>query len=72
MGDQGFRVQPEQLEAYGRLIADQSARIDAVRSRLAGVPLASSDFGKLPGSDELFQAYQEHARAEEQNFGDLS
>ncbi|MFC8719842.1 WXG100 family type VII secretion target [Kitasatospora sp. NPDC057198] len=72
MGEQGFHVQPEQLEQYGRLIHEQIARVEAVRSRLAGFPLAPEDFGKLPGSGELHAEYLEHAQAEEQNFADLA
>ncbi|MFD8483419.1 WXG100 family type VII secretion target [Kitasatospora sp. NPDC059673] len=72
MGEQGFQVHPEQLEGYGQLIREQVARVEAVRSRLAAVPLVSRDFGKLPDADELYEAYREHAQAEEQNFGDLA
>ncbi|MFF0298058.1 hypothetical protein ACFYS8_35230 [Kitasatospora sp. NPDC004615] len=43
-----------------------------MRSRLAGFPLAPEDFGKLPGSGSLHQAYLEHAQAEGQNFTDLT
>ncbi|GAA2751377.1 MULTISPECIES: WXG100 family type VII secretion target [Kitasatospora] len=71
MGDQGFRVDPEALRAYGAVIEAQAERIGQIRSALAGVPLSSDDFGKLPGSGELHDSYQEHATAEQQNFADL-
>ncbi|BFV57103.1 hypothetical protein KCMC57_up22070 [Kitasatospora sp. CMC57] len=71
MGEQGFRVQPEALRSYGRLIQAQSEQIAQIRSSLASVSLASDDFGKLPNAQNLFQAYEEHAQAEQQNFADL-
>ncbi|WP_405011394.1 WXG100 family type VII secretion target [Kitasatospora sp. NBC_01539] len=71
MGEHGFRVQPEALRAYAAVIRGQAEQITQIRSRLASVRLTSTDFGKLPGSQDLFGAYQEHAEAEQQNFADL-
>ncbi|RKE21395.1 WXG100 family type VII secretion target [Streptomyces sp. TLI_171] len=71
MGDTGFRVEPEVLTAYGSVIEAQAERIAQIRSALAAVQLSSDDFGKLPGSGELYDAYREHAEAEQQNFADL-
>ncbi|WP_344447416.1 hypothetical protein, partial [Kitasatospora nipponensis] len=71
MGEQGFRVEPGALRAYAALIDAQAERIAEIQSRLASVPLNSNDFGKLPDAQNLFEAYQEHAEAEQQNFADL-
>jgi hypothetical protein len=71
MGDQGFRVHPEALEKYNALIEQQREQISDIRSRLNAVSIPSDAFGHLPGAQQLYQAYQEHAHAEQQNFGDL-
>ncbi|GLW56677.1 WXG100 family type VII secretion target [Kitasatospora phosalacinea] len=71
MGDTGFRVEPEALTAYAAVLDAQAERIGQIRSALAGVRLSSEDFGKLPGSGELHDSYQEHADAEQENFADL-
>lgn len=33
--------------------------------------MSSDAFGHLPGAQQLFEAYQKHATAEQQNFTDL-
>ncbi|MFB7945180.1 WXG100 family type VII secretion target [Kitasatospora phosalacinea] len=71
MGDTGFRVEPEALTAYAAVLDAQAERIGQIRAALAGVRLASGDFGKLPGSGELYDSYQEHTDAEQENFADL-
>lgn len=71
MGE-GFRVEPGALRQYAALIEAQAERIAEIQSRLASVPLNSNDFGKLPDAQNLYEAYQEHAEAEQQNFADLT
>jgi len=70
MGD-GFRVEPEALRAYSAVVEAQAEQIEQIRSVLASVQLSSDDFGKLPGSGELYGSYEEHAMTEQQNFADL-
>lgn len=71
MGDQGYRVEPGAITQYAALIDAQAERIAEIRSRLSSVSLNANDFGKLPNAQDLFDAYQEHAEAEQKNFADL-
>ncbi|MFJ9521581.1 type VII secretion target [Kitasatospora sp. NPDC101801] len=71
MGEQGFRVEPGALRTYAELVDAQAERIAQIQARLAAVTLNSNDFGKLPDAQNLFEAYQEHAEAEQQNLVDL-
>ncbi|WP_405019329.1 type VII secretion target [Kitasatospora sp. NBC_00070] len=71
MGEQGFRVEPGALRAYAALVEAQAERIAEIQSRLASVTLNSNDFGMLPDAQNLYEAYEEHAEVEQQNFADL-
>jgi hypothetical protein len=71
MGDTGFQVHPEGIDRYHTVIQHQHEQISAIRAKLASVSLSSDAFGHLPDAQELYQAYAEHATAEQQNFGDL-
>jgi hypothetical protein len=71
MGEAGFQVHPEALDGYRTAIEQQREQISAIRAKLASVALSSDAFGHLPGAQQLYQAYEEHATAEQRNFGDL-
>ncbi|MBK3644356.1 hypothetical protein [Streptomyces sp. MBT33] len=71
MGDQGFRVHPDALKSYDKVIQTQAEQIARIWPKLAAVPLSSDDFGKLPNAHNLYEAYREHVQAEQHNFEDL-
>ncbi|MFI7404695.1 hypothetical protein ACIBW9_30165 [Streptomyces sp. NPDC049541] len=71
VGDEGFRVHPDALKAYDKVIEDQIEQIARIWPKLAAVPLSSDDFGKLPNAHNLYEAYHEHVEAEQHNFADL-
>lgn len=71
MGQQGFRVRPEALDAFVSLIEQQGEHLAAVQSKLTSVPVPPDAFGHLPAARQLYRAYQEHAGAERQNLGAL-
>ncbi|MFF3908459.1 hypothetical protein ACFYZJ_21300 [Streptomyces sp. NPDC001848] len=71
VGDQGFRVHPGALKSYDKVIQAQAELITRIWSRMESVPLSSTDFGKLPNAQNLYEAYREHVQAEQENFADL-
>ncbi|MGW1751526.1 hypothetical protein ACWCRD_39175 [Streptomyces sp. NPDC002092] len=71
VGDEGFRVHPDALKSYDKVIQEQAEQIERIWPKLAAVPLSSDDFGKLPNAHNLYQAYHEHVEAEQHNFADL-
>lgn len=71
MGEPGFRVHPDALTRYATVIDAQREEISYVRSKLAAVSVPSDAFGHLPDAQLLYQAYHEHAEAEQQNLADL-
>ncbi|MEU6147578.1 hypothetical protein ABZ848_45425 [Streptomyces sp. NPDC047081] len=71
MGEQGFRVHPDALKSYDKVIREQAEQIARIWPKLASVPLSSDDFGKLPNAHNLYEAYHEHVQAEQDNFADL-
>ncbi|GAA3794288.1 hypothetical protein GCM10022403_030200 [Streptomyces coacervatus] len=70
MGD-GFHADPDALLKYAAHAEQHLDDIPRVASALAHITVPAGAFGKLPDSDELHSAYQEHAGAAEHNVQDL-
>ncbi len=67
----GFHVDPDVLLEYAAQAERHLADIPRVASALAHIAVPQGAFGKLPDSDELHSAYQDHAGAAEHNVQDL-
>lgn len=63
----GYEVTPDALGRFATVIGAQADRLERVHQVLAGISVSQDAFGKLPISADLYNAYQEHSKAEVDN-----